>query len=174
MRHSHCYANCRPSAIYTTEAIDKLRKLLFLEDILAAIILEVFVGGTYVPASTIAWIVLFLAHNQDIQTRLHKELLSVMGSDRQPLLADRQHLSFFEAVIYESLRLRNTGSLPHTCTEDVVINGYRISKGTIIVSQMNSMKQDENNFPDRTKFIPERFLDDKGRFHGRDHLIPFS
>ena len=76
----------------------------------------------------------------------------------------------------ETLRLGNIApfSFPHTAQEDIVIDGYRIPKGSIVVPSLNSAMHDEKIFPNSNTFDPTRFLDDKGKLIRHEDLLAFS
>jgi cytochrome P450 family 2 subfamily U polypeptide 1 len=61
-------------------------------------------------------------------------------------------------------------SLPHTAQEDIVIDGYRIPKGSIVVPSLNSAMHDEKIFPNSNTFDPTRFLDHKEKLIRHEEL----
>ncbi|CAC5412583.1 CYP2J [Mytilus coruscus] len=152
-------------------------KIQFSEDNLEAVVLDLFAAGTETTSSAILWAIIFLVNNPDVQQKMRNELTEVLGSNRQPLLTDRNNLPYCESVITETLRLGNIApfSLPHTATEDFVINNYRIPKGSIVVPNMNATFHDENLFLDSNNFDPSRYLDENGKFNERrENVMPFS
>ncbi|KAG6808572.1 hypothetical protein H0H92_003676 [Tricholoma furcatifolium] len=89
-----------------------------------------------------------------------KELDSIVGPDRLPTFKDRPFLPYVEAVV------RVRFGLPHESTADDVIeyNGqeYFIPQGSIVIAVTWAIEHDERKFEDHDRFLPERFLDDKG------------
>ncbi|CAC5412582.1 CYP2J [Mytilus coruscus] len=149
----------------------------FSEDNLEAVVLDLFAAGTETTSTGILWAIIFLVNNPDVQQKMRNELTEVLGSNRQPLLTDRNNLPYCESVITETLRLGNIApfSLPHSATEDFVINNYRIPKGSIVVPNMDANFHDENMFLDSNNFDPSRYLDENGKFNERrENVIPFS
>ncbi|XP_063425287.1 cytochrome P450 2C25-like [Mytilus trossulus] len=149
----------------------------FSEDNLEGVVLDLFGAGTDTTASTILWAIIFLVNNPDVQEKLRNELTEVVGPNRQPLLDDRNNLPYCESVITETLRLGNIipFSLPHTVTEDFVLNNYRIPKGSIVIPNINATLHEENTFPDSNNFDPSRFLDENGKLNKRrDNVMSFS
>ena len=60
---------------------------------------------------------------------------------------------------------------------DTSVGGYHIPKGTYVGINLNMVHQDEREWPEPEKFIPERFLDSDGKFVGWNKLhgfLPFS
>ena len=64
------------------------------------------------------------------------------------------------------------------CSQELNIKGYRVPKGSIIVSCIWSIHNDPRVFEDPDEFRPERFLrsgeDGELRVFKPDNLIPFS
>jgi cytochrome P450 len=139
-------------------------------------VLDLFGGGTETTSTALFWAILFLVNNPDVQETVHKEIENIVGSGRQPLIEHRNNLPYCEAVMNETLRLGNIApfSLPHTAQEDIVIDGYRIPKGSIVVPSLNSAMHDEKIFPNSNTFDPTRFLDDKGKLIRHENLLAFS
>ena len=55
-----------------------------------SLVLRDFLGGaTDTTSTTIQFLLIHLANHDDVQRRLHAEVDSVVGTDRQPLLEDR-------------------------------------------------------------------------------------
>ena len=69
----------------------------------------------------------------DAQARARAELLSVVGPERLPDMADRDALPFIDAIIKECLRWQNATplGLPHAVVEDDEYDGYFIPAGTV-------------------------------------------
>jgi cytochrome P450 len=56
------------------------------------------------------------------------------------------------------------GSAPHAALTDLTFEGYYIPKGTLVQPFIGSVMQNPKDFPNPSKFDPERFLDSKGNF----------
>lgn len=149
----------------------------YTEDNLEGVVLDLFGAGTDTTASSILWAIIYLVNNPDVQEKLRNELTEVVGPNCQPLLNDRNNLPYCESVITETLRLGNIipFSLPHTVTEDFVLNNYRIPKGSIVIPNINATLHEENKFPDSNNFDPSRYLDDNGKLNkSRENVMSFS
>jgi cytochrome P450 len=87
----------------------------------------------------------------EVARKVQKEIEDVVGSDRLPEVADRVNLPYTEAAWKETLRWNTSvplgasaliqtsqpsncsqSAIPHKITEDEVIGGYFIPKGTVI------------------------------------------
>lgn len=136
---------------------------------------EFFGAGTETTSTTLAWVVVFLTLNQDIQDRVHAEIDDVIGSEVSPRMHHRLQLPFTEACVLETQRLGDIApfGVPHAVTEDTEFRGYFIPKDTEVFPNMYSVHMDPNVWPQPDKFNPHRFFDDKGRIDKKE-LIPFS
>lgn len=85
-------------------------------------------------------------------------------------------MPYTEAVLHEVLRFCNIVPLGifHATSEDAVVRGYSIPKGTTVITNLYSVHFDEKYWKDPDMFYPERFLDSNGYFTKKEALIPFS
>jgi len=76
----------------------------------------------------------------------------------------------------EILRMRPAVplSVPHFTKKRAILRDYIIPKGTIIVTNLWGIQNDEAHWPEPEKFMPERHLDKDGNFQKLDHWIPFN
>ena len=139
---------------------------------------EVFIAGMETTASTLCWALLYLIHNPEVQQMLHQELDQVIGPHRLPELGDKKNLPYLEATITETLRISSLVplSVPHKAKVDTTLQGYRIPKGTTVLTNLWSLHHDPDIWDDPNSFSPERFLDQDGNFVAPkfDSFLPFS
>ena len=138
---------------------------------------DLVIAGSETTATTINWILLYLLHNPELETKLHEEIDDVIGKDRPPSLTDRPDLPYMEAAILEALRIASPApvTIPHSVPHDITYRGYQIPKDTTILVNLHSVLMDPEIWPEPTKFRPERFLsaDRKQVVVPKQH-IPFS
>ena len=135
---------------------------------------DLFMAGAETTSTTLMWAILYLVREQEIQSKVHAELDSVIGQSRLPSLSDRQNLPYTEAVIYEIQRCGNvmpTG-VQHMTSKPIQINGFHIPADTIINPFYPEIHKGDY-WRDGHVFRPERFLDDSGKLKPDEHLIPF-
>lgn len=137
---------------------------------------DLFVGGTETTTTSIRWAILFFLYHPEVQEKMFKEIDKVVGISRRPSLEDRSQLSYCEAVITEVLRCGNIAPLgiQRSCRADVYYKGFIIPKGSIIISNLNSVMKDSSLFENAEKFQPERFINTDGEFCGHNKVIAFS
>ena len=118
-----------------------------------------------------------MIQNQDVQQRMRKEIMVVVGSDRRISYKDRPSLPFCEATIHETLRLGNISpyALPHLASDDIFCKDFIIPKGAIIIPCLDSLNNDPEIFEMPERFDPFRFLDYKENIVcGTNRTMPFS
>lgn len=71
----------------------------------------------------------------EAQKKAHYEIDEVIGRDRLPTLSDRQSLPYVNALVKEVLRWHPVGPmcLPHTTSQDDIVDGHLIPKGAMIL-----------------------------------------
>ena len=95
---------------------------------------SLIVGADDATSVTLLWAFAELANRPDIQDRIHRELDEVVGSDRQPLLADESRMPYTQAVILETLRRHTLMPLssPRETTCDTQVGDYFIPEKTMV------------------------------------------
>ncbi|XP_035204781.1 cytochrome P450 2C7-like [Stegodyphus dumicola] len=108
---------------------------------------------------------LYLVKYPEEQEKIYKEILEVVGADRQPSIEDKSNLPYTNAFIYEVLR--SAEFVPFfpslLCTREANLRGYRIPKGSITLTNFWSSYHDPETFEDPYKFDPSRYLSSAGK-----------
>lgn len=60
---------------------------------------DLWIAGQETTSNTLAWGVLYLMLDQDIQAKLHQELDKVVGSDRIVTMDDKPNLHYTSAIV---------------------------------------------------------------------------
>ncbi|OAX38075.1 cytochrome P450 [Rhizopogon vinicolor AM-OR11-026] len=123
-----------------------------------------FAGAYETTTSTLMVFVLAMVLHPDVQKRAQAEIDLVIGRDRLPTFDDRTSLPYIDAIFRETLRWESIVPLgvPHATTSDDVFDGYLIPKGTTAACNLWGIARDERRYPDASRFIPERFIQDDG------------
>lgn len=111
--------------------MSKLKAINFLDDL--------FITAYLTTRGTIMSMIQILAKRPELQKSLQREVDSVIGSDREPSLADRRSCHLTEAFIIESLRYISHVPLLilHAASQGTRINGFTIDKNTIVSLKKN-------------------------------------
>ncbi|KAJ4496574.1 cytochrome P450 [Lentinula lateritia] len=98
--------------------------------------------------------------NPDAQRKAQEELDRVLGPGNLPDFSHADDLPFVTALVKEVLRWHDPApiSLTHRVTEEDIYKGYRIPKGSFVVSNLWALLHDPDVFTDPMDFKPERFL----------------
>ncbi|KAJ7200845.1 cytochrome P450 [Mycena pura] len=117
-------------------------------------------GGADTTASSLYAFFLAMVLFPDVQRKARAELDSVIGGTRLPVYSDHETLPYVAAVVTELLRWHSVAPLgvPHAATEDSLIDGYLIPKGSIIIANLWNMLNDPETYPSPSTFDPERHL----------------
>ncbi|KAG1886216.1 cytochrome P450 [Suillus subluteus] len=127
--------------------------------------LSLYGGGTDTTVSAIYSVFLAMTLFPDLQKKAQAEIDAVVGPDRLPSFADRDSLPYIEALVKEVLRwnvVSPTG-FPHRVTEDDDHDGYYIPKGSMVLSNIWFMLNDQRTYANPSQFNPERFLTNDGK-----------
>lgn len=156
----------------------------------------VTMAGPATTAASLSNVTYYLLSNPKAYQKLREELLNkIPDAKHLPRWAELEELPYLTAVIHESLRMLYDATkerlpyetsqerLPRIATEEdlvyepasgdaklVVPRGYAVGMSAYLIHS------NEDLFPDASKFIPERWLDENGqRNRGLErHLLAFS
>uniref|UniRef100_A0A182PZA8 Uncharacterized protein n=1 Tax=Anopheles epiroticus TaxID=199890 RepID=A0A182PZA8_9DIPT len=129
-----------------------------------------------IPAKLALILERLVAHPAVVE-RMFSEIDQHVGQARLPLLDDRTHLPYCEAVVREALRIDTLvpSGIPHVATVDTELAGFQIPKGTLIINGLDYINHQEDVFPEPNTFRPERFLTEEGQLAlDQDRSVPFG
>jgi cytochrome P450 len=122
--------------------------------------MTLMLAGHETTANALTWCWHLLSKNPDQAARLRAE---VRGTD--PTYAGLRDLPFATACIAETMRLYPPAwILEREVTEELVLDGYTIPKGAIVVASQYAVHRDPRWWRDAAAFDPTRWLTDEGRF----------
>ncbi|XP_075543266.1 vitamin D 25-hydroxylase-like [Dermacentor variabilis] len=140
---------------------------------------DLLLGGTAASTLFLHWQLLNVAARADtLQVALQREIDAAVGRDRSPAWGDRARLPLVMACVWETLRWKAATPLgiPRGASEDVVVDGLLIPKGTTVMPNLWAVHMDPKMWKDPAKFDPTRFLpaDGSALTARPEHVIPFS
>lgn len=149
--------------------------LSFCEEQLYEELSDLFMAGTETTASAVSWGLLLFAHRPDIQNKLHKEVVEIIG-DGMPSMKHKSAMPYLNAFILELMRHRTLAplALPHTTTENICFKGYNIPKGATVLPNIWAVHHDPEYFKNPGEFNPDRFIDGEGNLINDPRVMPFS
>ena len=134
-------------------------------------------AGIDTTGSSACFLLYHLATNPDKQEILYKEIIDVIGKDGAMTESAMGKMKYMKAVQAESQRIMPAiWGTSRQFERDVVIGGYNIPAGTVVVKAGSFTAMDPNNFADPDKFLPERWLRGHACRHNADSFanIPFG
>ncbi|KAF8549302.1 cytochrome P450 [Imleria badia] len=124
-----------------------------------------FITNVETTKITLMAFTLAMVENPHVWKRAQAEIGAVVGKDRLPEFDDRPSLPYVDAILREVLRWRPALPLggARTAMQSDIYEGYYIPKGAMILTNVWAISCDDVRYPGGYKFMPERFLDAKGR-----------
>ncbi|XP_070801782.1 cytochrome P450 2J4-like [Pituophis catenifer annectens] len=146
------------------------------EENLAQCIVDFFIAGTETTATTLQWALLLMVAYPEIQEKVRKEIEDTLDPTHSICYQDRVKLPYTYAVIHEVMRLKYVliAGVPRQSAKDVNLYGYHIPKGTLVVTDLNSVLYDPKRWETPEKFNPHHFLDKDGHFISREDFLAFG
>ncbi|KAK4277433.1 hypothetical protein QN277_015433 [Acacia crassicarpa] len=147
--------------------------VFYCDTTIKGIAAAVVAAGTETSASTMEWILALLLNHPEVMEKLKAEIDTHVGKDRFIDDSDISKLTYLQSVVLETLRLYPAGALgvPHSNSEDCIIGGYHVPKGTMLMVNLWVLHKDPKHWKDATKFMPERFQNGSSEGYS---LIPFG
>lgn len=138
---------------------------------------DVFVAALDTTTTTLQWAMAELMVNPRVMDKAQSEIRHVLGGQKRVHHEALSDLDYLKAVVKETLRLHPPVPFnPRACLDDCNIQGYHVSKGTTIVTNVWAISRDPKYWKNPDKFMPERFLGEHNcNFKGLDfEFIPFG
>lgn len=129
-------------------------------------------AGTDTSAGTLEWAMSNLLNHPEVLQKAKTEIVNQIGVDRLIEEQDIVKLPYLQNIVSETLRLYPVAPmlLPHLASEDCVLDGYDVPRGTILLVNVWAIHRDSKLWEESEKFKPERFEKE-----GEDKkLMPFG
>ncbi|GAB2274054.1 hypothetical protein Dimus_008824 [Dionaea muscipula] len=141
------------------------------------LLFDLFGAGTDTTSSTLEWAMAELLCNPEKLKKAQKELEEVIGLGNPVEETNIAQLTYLSAVIKEVLRKHPPTPLlvPRKVDEDVELSGFVVPKGAQVFVNVWAMGRDPDVWEDAHVFNPERFMESKIDYRGRDfEFLPFG
>ncbi|MDP2317337.1 MAG: cytochrome P450 [Pseudomonadota bacterium] len=136
--------------------------------------ITLLVAGHETTGATLAWAWALLARHPEVATRLRAELDAVLG-DRAPTVEDAPKLDYARNVFAEALRLYPSATaLPRQAVKPVVLGGYTVPKGAIVMCAAWACHHDPRFWDDPQAFRPERWTAEGKATRPKFAFFPFG
>ncbi|XWS27751.1 hypothetical protein CRYUN_Cryun25bG0007600 [Craigia yunnanensis] len=133
-------------------------------DHIKAVIQDMFGAGSESSATTVEWAMSEILKNPELMKKAQNDVRQVFDGR-------------VNEAIKETLRLHPSAPLliPRECSENCVINGYKIPAQTKVIVNAWAIGRDACYWEEAEKFQPDRFLDSSIDFNGTNfEYIPFG
>jgi len=139
---------------------------------------SMLVAGTDTSSDTVEWAMSLLLNNPDKLRKAQAEIEEKIGNKKLLEESDLQNLPYLQCIITETLRLYPAGPLlvPHESSEDCIVGGYNVQKGTMLLVNVYRIHRDPSTWEDPEEFVPERFentngeLEDVSVWNGKEEV----
>ncbi|XP_071981297.1 cytochrome P450 2G1-like [Engystomops pustulosus] len=155
--------NANPKSEYTMEN-------------LMAVTIQIFFAGVETISTTITFSLLLLLKNPDVLEKVHKEIDKVIGRNRNPVLQDRNHMPYTDAMIHEMQRFTDMIPIggPRKTLTEVTLKGFTLPKNIDVYPMLTTVLRDPMCFKYPKEFNPENFLNEKGEFQKNPAFMPLA
>ncbi|CAH0757771.1 unnamed protein product [Diatraea saccharalis] len=121
--------------------------------------LEDFLGGHSSVGNLVMLCLAAVARDPEVAKKIKAEIDGHTKGKRAITLSDRSSLPYTEATILECLRYASSPIVPHVATENAVVSGYGVEKGTVVFINNYELNTSEQYWKEPEKFDPSRFLE---------------
>ncbi|CAG5085165.1 Oidioi.mRNA.OKI2018_I69.PAR.g10826.t1.cds [Oikopleura dioica] len=139
---------------------------------IACTIVAIFLGASDTLANTMTWLSMVLADHPEVQKKMFEEIKAARSIDTD---LKKENCPLTRSILLESRRLNPvTDTLIHIVSEDTKVKGFTFPKNSQILGSLTAVMHDPKNFPEPSKFIPDRFIDENGEFVNNPKVCGFS
>ena len=120
----------------------------------------IIAAGSDTTTVTLGWAIALIVNQPRVLKKAREEIDKHVGRDRLVEESDLKNLVYLQAIIKETMRLYPAAPIifPHESTEDCIVGGYKIRKGTRLMVNLGKIHRDPKVWSEPEEFRPERFL----------------
>ena len=144
-------------------------------------VMTIFIAGHETTSNALTWTFYLLSQNQDIETKLHNEIDSVLGHSicnnigRTPTADDIPKLQYTEKVLRESMRLYPpVWTIGRRVENDYSVGEYTIPAGSSILMSQYVMHHNPRYYEEPNQFNPDRWTEEFKSLLPRFCYFPFG
>jgi cytochrome P450 len=136
-------------------------------------LLSFLIAGHDTTSTTLTYTLWALSRDQRMQRRVAAEVAAL---GERPLTSDDiGHLPYTVQALHEALRLcPPAAAVGRLAMRDVVVDGFRIPKGTNVAVGCYAMHRDATLWEDPERFDPDRFSRERSEGRNRWQYLPFG
>ncbi|CAO2836575.1 unnamed protein product [Amaranthus hypochondriacus] len=145
------------------------------DDFVFGLIEDLLVSSLDSTAEAMEWALSLLLNHPEILNKARMEIENEVGFERLVEDSDLNQLPYLGSIINETLRMYPPGPIlvPHESTQDCIVGGYHIPKGTMLQINLWAIQNDPQIWEDPTSFRPDRFEGVEGHKIGYK-MMPFG
>jgi cytochrome P450 len=137
-------------------------------------VMTLLLAGHETTANALGWTLHLLAHNPEVEARLHHELDDVVGP-RLPTVEDLPRLGYAERVLAEGMRLFPPAwAIGRRALRDQELGAARVPADALVLSSPWLMHRDPRFFPEPLRFDPDRFTPEARAARPKLAYFPFG
>ncbi|TMW44961.1 hypothetical protein DOY81_009959 [Sarcophaga bullata] len=122
--------------------------------------LEDFIGGHSAVGNLVMMSLAYIAKDPDIGKQIQIEVDRITNRGERTInLYDMDRMPYTMATIFEVLRYSSSPIVPHVATENAVIAGYGVTKGTVVFLNNYKLNTSPQYWHEPNLFQPKRFLE---------------
>ncbi|HLG89654.1 MAG TPA: cytochrome P450 [Alphaproteobacteria bacterium] len=134
----------------------------------------IFTAGHETTANALAWTWYLLSLHPDVEAKLHRELIAVLG-DRLPTVDDMPNLVYTRMVVEESMRLYPPAhTMPRMALNDDRLRDTHVPAGSIVMVVPWLLHRHRRLWERPDEFDPERFSPEASAGRPRFAYVPFG
>ncbi|XP_071733909.1 cytochrome P450 81Q32-like [Rutidosis leptorrhynchoides] len=147
----------------------------YSDELIKSFILNLLAAGVDTSSTTMEWAFSLLLNNPCVLLKARNEINIRVGQNRLLDESDLANLPYLRCIVNETLRLYPAAPMlvPHESSDDCVVGGYNIPRGTMLLVNQWAIHRDPALWSDPEKFDPERFEGLQGTRDGI-RLMPFG
>ncbi|XP_035828363.1 cytochrome P450 20A1 [Aplysia californica] len=155
--------------------IDVILQYTTDEDMLISDIILFMVASFHTSANLLTWAMYFLATHPDVQSKLHSEIVQVLGQKGAVTDSNFGQLRYLQQVLQETLRCAVVSPWGARVQDvDSVLGGHKVPKNTPVIHALGVVLQNEKLWPLPKRFDPDRFSTENSKDQPTYAFSPFG